>query len=595
MKVWRLTGKLISFRKTFVILGFITSIGWLLSRLASSFAIQEIIDTLVGEETIFNLDIKTLFIIIPFTYVSVFIIGSLMDIVLWLFFISGEVLIRRNIMRGLLKKPGAIALPSTSGESISRFRGDVDNVVLLAYRLAIRAGFLVYAAVTLGYMFTISWQATGLIFIPFLLILSIGLTGRRQMDKLRKNRRKATSEVTDVLGKIFGSIQTLKVASAEENIVKHFDSKCQTRKTAIVKEMVFRSFINAIYHFTISLGMGTILLLIGPAMNIGLFTIGNLYFFQTQLSWLGDFIWMLGDFIPVYQQAKVSFERIETLMQNHEKSVTGDDIVEHGPIYEKENFPPFQPIFRTDNDYLKNLSVRNLSYHYPGTEKGISDISIEIPRGSITVITGRIGSGKTTLLRAILGLIPKNTGELYWNENEVDNPTEFMIPPRAAYTPQIPYLFSETLENNILLNVPKETANLENSVRLAVFEDEIDEFEEKYETLVGPKGVRLSGGQKQRLAAARMFVREPELLVFDDLSSALDVETEQKLWDRLFSSQKEITCLAVSHRPLALHKADNIIILKDGKIEGQGRLSDLLRTNEEMRRLWERGIDVEEE
>ena len=595
MKVWRLTGKLISFRKTFVILGFITSIGWLLSRLASSFAIQEIIDTIVGEETIFNLDIKTLFIIIPFTYVGVFIIGSLMDIVLWLFYISGEVLIRRNIMRGLLKKPGAVALPSTSGESISRFRGDVDNVVLLAYRLAIRAGFLVYAAVTLGYMFTISWQATGLIFIPFLLILGIGLTGRRQIDKLRKNRRKATAEVTDVLGKIFGSIQTLKVASAEENIVKHFDSKCQTRKTAIVKEMVFRSFINATYHFTISLGMGTILLLIGPAMNIGVFTIGNLYFFQTQLAWLGDFIWMLGDFIPVYQQAKVSFERIETLIQNHEESVTGDDIVEHGPIYEKENFPPFQPINRTDNDYLKNLSVRNLSYHYPGTEKGISDISIEIPRGSVTVVTGRIGSGKTTLLRAILGLIPKNTGELYWNGNEVDNPTEFMIPPRAAYTPQIPYLFSETLENNILLNVPKETADLENSVRLAVFEDEIDEFEEKYETLVGPKGVRLSGGQKQRLAAARMFVREPELLVFDDLSSALDVETEQKLWERLFSSQKEITCLAVSHRPLALHKADNVIILKDGKIEGQGRLSDLLRTNEEMRRLWERGLDGEEE
>jgi len=595
MKVWRLTGKLISFRKTFVILGFITSIGWLLSRLASSFAIQEIIDTIVGEETIFNLDIKTLFIIIPFTYVSVFIIGSLMDIVLWFFYISGEVLIRRNIMRGLLKKPGAVALPSTSGESISRFRGDVDNVVLLAYRLAIRAGFLVYAAVTLGYMFTISWQATGLIFIPFLLILGIGLTGRRQIDKLRKNRRKATAEVTDVLGKIFGSIQTLKVASAEENIVKHFDSKCQTRKTAIVKEMVFRSFINATYHFTISLGMGTILLLIGPAMNIGVFTIGNLYFFQTQLAWLGDFIWMLGDFIPVYQQAKVSFERIETLIQNHEESVTGDDIVEHGPIYEKENFPPFQPIIRTDNDYLKNLSVRNLSYHYPGTEKGISDISIEIPRGSVTVITGRIGSGKTTLLRAILGLIPKNTGELYWNENEVDNPTEFMIPPRAAYTPQIPYLFSETLENNILLNVPKETANLENSVKLAVFEDEINEFEEKYETLVGPKGVRLSGGQKQRLAAARMFVREPELLIFDDLSSALDVETEQKLWERLFSSQKEITCLAVSHRPLALHKADNVIILKDGKIEGQGRLSDLLRTNEEMRRLWERGLDGEEE
>ena len=595
MKVWKLTGKLISFRKNFIIWGFITSIGWLLSRLASSFIIQEIIDTLVGEETLFNIDIKTLFIIMPIAFVFIFVIGSAMDIILWLFYISGELLVRRNIMRGLLKKPGAISLPSTSGEAISRFRGDVDNVVLLSYRLAIRAGFLVYAAVTLGYMFTVSWQATSLIFIPFMLILAIGLSGRKQIDKLRKNRRKATAEVTDVLGKIFGSIQTLKVACAEENIVNHFETKCQTRKTAIVKEMVFRQFINAIYHFTISLGMGTVLLLIGPAMNIGVFTIGNLYFFQTQLSWIGDFIWMLGDFIPVYQQAKVSFDRIETLMQNHEETVTGDDIVEHGPIYERDNFPSYKPIIKNENDFLKNISIINLTYHYPGTDKGITDISLEIPRGTVTVITGRIGSGKTTLLRSILGLVPKNNGKIFWNDDEVENSTEFMIPPKAAYTPQIPYLFSETLENNILLNVSKEVANIEKSVKLAVFEDEIKEFEDKFETLVGPKGVRLSGGQKQRLAAARMFVREPELLVFDDLSSALDVETEQKLWERLFSTENEITCLAVSHRPLALHKADNVIVLKDGRIEGQGRLSDLLRTNEEMRRLWEGDINDGEE
>jgi ATP-binding cassette subfamily B protein len=123
-------------------------------------------------------------------------------------------------------------------------------------------------------------------------------------------------------------------------------------------------------------------------------------------------------------------------------------------------------------------------------------------------------------------------------------------------------------------------------LKLSVFDQDLDDFDNGLDTVIGPKGVKLSGGQRQRLAAARMISRRPELLVFDDLSSALDVETEERLWKQFFSESLG-TYLVVSHRPAVLRRADNIIVLKQGKVVGQGKLTELLDSCEEMSHLWE--------
>ncbi|MBV7329744.1 ABC transporter ATP-binding protein/permease [Chloroflexi bacterium TSY] len=620
---------------------FLTLLGWILfslTPLVLGYLSQQIFDTLSGDARL-GLNVWTLLaLLLLANFVNEgILLGWIYRQNMW----EGVMmsLIRTNLFDTMLRRFGryghrvGAAARISPGDAVSRYRDDIEgtsDIVNEWYRLI---GHGLFAIVALTVMVRIDPLVTLAAILPLSGIVIVAHQLNARLAAAWKRSREDTSRVTSFISEAFGAVQAVKVAVAEQSVTRQFHRLNDGRRQAALQFTLIRSIIGSFNVNIINIGRGLVLLLAASAIQAGTFTVGDFTLFVIYLFEFLELPRRVGRLLATRKTCAVSSNRLVELMEGGEAS----SLVTYREIYlgrdeevmraEGGGSEPIRKVvvnptnFSNENTSSQNFSdkhlsegrggddrqglseteggglalerldVHGLTYRYNDEDDGIENVNLSLQQGTITVITGRVGAGKSTLLRVLLGLLPLDAGEILWNGTVVTDPASFFVPPHVAYTPQLPRLFSDTLRENILLGMPEDPHTLDRVIQSAVFETDVAQMGQGLDTLIGPRGVRLSGGQVQRAAAARMFVREPELLVFDDLSSALDVETEQKLWQRLFhgesGSNGQPTCLVVSHRRTVLQRADQIIVMQGGRVVDQGELHELLERCDEMQGLWD--------
>lgn len=474
-----------------------------------------------------------------------------------------QTLLRANMLSAQMASGGIHAGQpvGSAGSAVTHFRDDTEDVANLVDGIVDISGGLVFTVIAGFVLGSADANAALILIFPLLAVALVTRVLDTRIKEFRAADRTATEHVTGLLGDIMAAATTVKVNAAAEPMLSRLRVLVDHRRRTAVRDRVLEEGVMAFSQGASDVGLGLVLLVSAGAIASGAFDLATLALFTAYLGWLSFLPRMVGRVLARRKQAGVAFARMSALVADVDarNTVRSQSL----PIDPRDR--RVRPdVVRPERVPLEQLDVHGLSVSYAGREV-VHDVSLSVRRGDFVVITGPVGAGKSTVLRALLGLAwqAEVSGAVRWNGTAIVDRSAFMVPPNAAFLSQVPQLISDSVADNVGLG-PADPDAVTRAFRLAEIGDDIAGMPDGADTMIGPRGLRLSGGQRQRLATARALVHDPELVVLDDLSSALDVETEVRLWTNL--ADAGMTVIAVSHRAVAFDRADQVLRLLDGRI-----------------------------
>jgi ATP-binding cassette, subfamily B, bacterial len=467
---------------------------------------------------------------------------------------ASQTVLRTNVLRAQLHPEPAERGPAVEDPSaaLPLFREDALHVVRATDLWLDLVPDAVLGILALVIIARIDPRVAVAVAVPLLAAAAVGHLLAPIVRRRRAADRAVTAEVTGFLGETFGAITTLSTAGAAPAVLTRLARLCDRRRVTAVRDRVAEQLLPAVGGSAADVALAGALLVAALVVGDEL-TAGQVALLASYAVLLASLPRHWAQWLAARRHADVAISRLRTAVRDGDVDRL---IAPVPPIHLRPDAVPLDPL--PPAPPAPRLELRGVVAEAPdGTRVGPVDLAV--PAGGVGVVTGPVGSGKTTLVRAVLGLAPLLDGEVRWDGEPVE-PAIWMTPPRAAYIAQVPTIFSEELGHNLRLGWDIEEDELFGTLHTAAAIEFVHDLEDGLATPLGPRGVRLSGGQAHRIATARALATRAALVVADDLSAAIDAETETQLLDRLLRDRSR-TLLLVSHRPGVQARADTVVSL----------------------------------
>lgn len=451
-----------------------------------------------------------------------------------------------------------------AGEIMAYMTSDIEAVrMVFAVTVMMGLDTLVIGVSTLYKMITrIDLRLSLLSFIPMILVAVTTTVLGGEMHKRFTRKQEAFSDLSDFVQEKLGGMKVIKAFVQEKKEWDAFETVNMETRQANIKEAKLQAFMWPFMRMVAGLSMSLAIAYGGYIAILGRISVGQ---FSGFIMFLNNLVWpmaAIGRIINIMTRGSASMTRLETILNAKADICDGPKAISQGTP-------------------AGSVEAKHLSFTYPGEETPVlRDISFRLEKGQTLGIVGRTGSGKTTLVNLLMRVFDPDENMLYIGERELHTIPLHDLRSACGYVPQDNFLFSDTIKANITFGDRSKTqAEVEEAAKQACVHDNIVDFPQGYETMVGERGVSLSGGQKQRISIARALILDPEILILDDSVSAVDTDTEEKILQHLREHRKGKTNIIVAHRISTLQDADQIIVIDEGRIAERGNHESLLAQN----------------